>query len=283
MDDSSDLEKDVNSSSYHQEWVEYASRDDLLARRAQESLKEKLVLEDDFAWGVPSHGLASGDGSRREKLKYIGGVDISFLKKDPSVSCGALVVLDADTMDVVHEEFEVTRLQVPYVPGFLAFREASMLLGLLNKMKANAHPFYPQLVMVDGNGLLHPRGLGLACHLGILANLPTIGVGKNLHHIDGLTQSAVRQSLEARENYDKDLIFLTGKSGKSWGVADIRSKMFLQKFKGLLLYMIDHSTKPNAAPRILGHKLDTTAIYLSEASRGHEDLSLEGTLSNMKA
>ncbi|URE42808.1 Endonuclease V [Musa troglodytarum] len=133
-------------------------RDDLLARRAQESLKEKLVLEDDFAWGVPSHGLASGDGSRREKLKYIGGVDISFLKKDPSVSCGALVVLDADTMDVVHEEFEVTRLQVPYVPGFLAFREASMLLGLLNKMKANAHPFYPQLVMVDGNGLLHPRG-----------------------------------------------------------------------------------------------------------------------------
>ncbi|URE42810.1 Endonuclease V [Musa troglodytarum] len=276
MDDSSDLEKDVNSSSYHQEWVEYASRDDLLARRAQESLKEKLVLEDDFAWGVPSHGLASGDGSRREKLKYIGGVDISFLKKDPSVSCGALVVLDADTMDVVHEEFEVTRLQVPYVPGFLAFREASMLLGLLNKMKANAHPFYPQLVMVDGNGLLHPRGLGLACHLGILANLPTIGVGKNLHHIDGLTQSAVRQSLEARENYDKDLIFLTGKSGKSWGVAmrsslgsskpiyvsighrisldsaisivktcckyripepirqaDIRSKMFLQKFKGL--------------------------------------------------
>ncbi|XP_018675379.2 uncharacterized protein LOC135582072 isoform X7 [Musa acuminata AAA Group] len=174
MDDSSDQEKDVNSSSYHQEW-----RDDLLARRAQESLKKKLVLEDDFAWGVPSQGLASGDGSTREKLKYIGGVDISFLKKDPSVSCGALVVLDADTMDVVHEEFEVTRLQVPYVPGFLAFREAPMLLGLLNKMKANAHPFYPQLLMVDGNGLLHPRGLGLACHLGILANLPTIGIGKN--------------------------------------------------------------------------------------------------------
>nr|XP_009420412.1 PREDICTED: endonuclease V isoform X3 [Musa acuminata subsp. malaccensis] len=191
----------------------------IIKNGAQESLKKKLVLEDDFAWGVPSQGLASGDGSTREKLKYIGGVDISFLKKDPSVSCGALVVLDADTMDVVHEEFEVTRLQVPYVPGFLAFREAPMLLGLLNKMKANAHPFYPQLLMVDGNGLLHPRGLGLACHLGILAHLPTIGIGKNLHHVDGLTQSAVRQSLEARENYDKDLIFLTGKSGKTWGVA----------------------------------------------------------------
>ncbi|KAJ8477597.1 hypothetical protein OPV22_021324 [Ensete ventricosum] len=278
MDDCSDQEKDINSSSYHHEWVE-----------AQESLKKKLVLEDDFAWGVPSQGLASGDdGSRREKLKYIGGVDISFLKKDPLVSCGALLVLDADTMDVVHEEFEVARLQVPYVPGFLAFREAPMLLGLLNKMKANAHPFYPQLLMVDGNGLLHPRGLGLACHLGILANLPTIGIGKNLHHVDGLTQSAVRQSLEARENYDKDLIFLTGKSGKTWGVA-MRSSLGSSK---PIYVSIANSTGrykiqdvPSEVQRTvdLGHKLDTNAVYLSEASRGQEDLSLKRTFSNLKA
>ncbi|RZR83650.1 hypothetical protein BHM03_00010325 [Ensete ventricosum] len=154
MDDSSDQEKDINSSSYHHEWVEYASVSRIELRSlAQESLKKKLVLEDDFAWGVPSQGLASGDdGSRREKLKYIGGVDISFLKKDPLVSCGALLVLDADTMDVVHEEFEVTRLQVPYVPGFLAFREVCT----------------SSLLMVDGNGLLHPRGkfhYALPCHV----------------------------------------------------------------------------------------------------------------------
>jgi deoxyinosine 3'endonuclease (endonuclease V) len=58
--------------------------------------------------------------------------------------------------------------------------QAPILLGLLEKMKTNNQHFYPQVLMVDGNGLLHPRGFGLACHLGVLADLPTIGVGKNV-------------------------------------------------------------------------------------------------------
>ncbi|WOL05504.1 endonuclease V isoform X3 [Canna indica] len=171
--------------------------------------------EDDFSREVPSQGWASEDGLRTKKLKYIGGVDISFLKEDPSVACSALVVLDGDTLKVVHEEFDVTRLQVPYVPNFLAFREAPILLGFLEKMMFNVHPFFPQLGLLS---LIHYSGLGLACHLGILSNLSTIGIGKNLHHVDGLTQSAVRQCLEARENCIKDMISLTGKSGKVWGM-----------------------------------------------------------------
>ncbi|KAL6874026.1 hypothetical protein ACP4OV_014108 [Aristida adscensionis] len=191
-----------------QEWI-----------KTQDMLKTKLILKDDFDWSVPSMGSDSECSHSRGKLKYIGGTDISFLKEDPSTACAAVVVLDADTLEVVHEEFDVVRLQVPYIPGFLAFREAPILMGLLEKMKTNAHHFYPQLLMVDGNGLLHPRGFGLACHLGVLANLPAIGIGKNLHHVDGLNQSEVKRQLEEDENCDKELISLTGQSGTQWGMA----------------------------------------------------------------
>uniref|UniRef100_A0A0E0GWW0 Endonuclease V n=1 Tax=Oryza nivara TaxID=4536 RepID=A0A0E0GWW0_ORYNI len=192
-----------------------------LCCRTQDMLKSKLILEDDFGWNLPSMGSNSDQSNANNKgnLKYIGGVDISFSKEDPSTACAALVVLDAGTLEVVHEEFDVVRLQVPYIPGFLAFREAPILLGLLEKMKTNNQHFYPQVLMVDGNGLLHPRGFGLACHLGVLADLPTIGVGKNLHHVDGLNQSELRRQLEAKENCNKELILLTGQSGTTWGAA----------------------------------------------------------------
>ncbi|KAG8050187.1 hypothetical protein GUJ93_ZPchr0009g87 [Zizania palustris] len=187
--------------------------------RTQDMLKSKLILEDDFGWHLPSMGSNSDESNTRGKLKYIGGLDISFLKEDPSMACAAVVVLDADTLEVVHEEFDVVQLQVPYIPGFLAFREAPVLLGLLKKMKTQNHHFYPQLLMVDGNGLLHPRGFGLACHLGVLADLPTIGVGKNLHHVDGLNQSEVRRQFEVKENSNKELVLLIGQSGTTWGAA----------------------------------------------------------------
>uniref|UniRef100_A0ACD5UIG0 Uncharacterized protein n=1 Tax=Avena sativa TaxID=4498 RepID=A0ACD5UIG0_AVESA len=175
--------------------------------RTQDVLKSRLILDDDFEWSLPSVSSDSDQNDARDKLKYIGGVDISFLKEDPSTACAAVVVLDADTLEIVHEEFDLVRMQAP------------ILLALLEKMKTNAQHFYPQLLMVDGNGLLHPRGFGLACHLGVLADLPTIGVGKNLHHVDGLNQSEVRRQIEAKENYNKEYISLTGQSGTTWGAA----------------------------------------------------------------
>ncbi|KAG6706327.1 hypothetical protein I3842_07G218300 [Carya illinoinensis] len=191
-------------------------------KRAQDMLRRRLVTEDDFAWKLPkttSRGREE-EPEEVEMLRYIGGVDVSFSKEDPSVACGTLVVLDIQNLQVVYEDFAIVTIDVPYVPGFLAFREAPILLELLQRLKKkDASPFYPQLLMVDGNGILHPRGFGLACHLGVLADLPTIGIGKNLHHVDGLTYSRVRQLLEAKENSTRDFITLTGCSGHVWGAA----------------------------------------------------------------
>ncbi|KZV19799.1 DNA repair ATPase-related family protein [Dorcoceras hygrometricum] len=219
----------------------------------QDSLKKRLVTEDEFAWNLPinSDGFeAEEDQECGEILKYVCGVDLSFSKSDSSTACATLVVLDISTLQVVYEDSALVELRVPYIPGFfgtgtlqvvyedsalvelrvpyipgfLAFREAPVLLELLEKMKKKELPTYPQLLMVDGNGLLHPRGkcFGLACHLGVLADLPTIGIGKNLHHVDGLTQSKVRQMLEAEEDSSKDVFTLIGASGSALGAA-IRS------------------------------------------------------------
>ncbi|KAK0571001.1 hypothetical protein LWI29_009635 [Acer saccharum] len=185
----------------------------------QDELKKRLITEDDFTWKLPSQIEKEEEEENGALLKYVGGVDISFSKEDPSIACGCLIVLQLKTLQIVYQDLCLLRLQVPYVPGFLAFREAPVLLQLLDNMKKNANPFYPQVLLVDGNGLLHPRGFGLACHLGVLANLPTIGIGKNLHHVDGLTHSTVRQLLQAKENSNGNIITLTGASGFTWGVA----------------------------------------------------------------
>ncbi|XP_051151464.1 uncharacterized protein LOC127265622 isoform X2 [Andrographis paniculata] len=202
------------------EWIE-----------VQDSLKECLITEDEFDWKVPAmEGQGSGvvegnqDSCSVEELKYIGGVDLSFCKNDPSIACASLVVLEFPAMEVVHEDFAIVRMDIPYVAGFLAFREAPCLLELLEKMKKEACSFYPQVVMVDGNGLLHPRGFGLACHLGVLANIPTIGIGKNLHHVDGLTQSRVRQLLEVNQNTSGGIFPLIGDSGSTLGAAMLSTK-----------------------------------------------------------
>ncbi|KAI3703359.1 hypothetical protein L1987_73375 [Smallanthus sonchifolius] len=192
----------------HNKWLE-----------AQDSLKKKLVTVDDYTWKLGE--AEEEESSGVELLKYIGGVDISFSKDNPSVACGTLVVLDFKTLDVVYEDSSIVKIDVP---GFLAFREAPIFLELLKKMQDCSHPFYPQLFMIDGNGILHPRGFGSACHLGVLANLPTIGIGKNLHHVDGLTNSRVRELLEAEENFNVDCISLVGDSGKTLGAAIHSSK-----------------------------------------------------------
>ncbi|XP_027331368.1 endonuclease V [Abrus precatorius] len=199
------VDETEEASQDHQKWI-----------TAENILREKLITEESLGWELPSKSTSTITGSG---LRYVGGVDISFSKNDPSKACGGLVVLDFHTLQVLYHDFSFLTLQLPYVPGFLAFREAPVLLQLLEKMKRSDNPFYPQLLMVDGNGILHPRGFGLACHIGVEANLPTIGIAKNLHHVDGLNQSRVRKLLGAEENTSKDFINLVGNSGHIWGAA----------------------------------------------------------------
>lgn len=75
------------------------------------------------------------------------------------------------------------------------------------------------MTLVDGNGILHPQGFGLASHFGVLNDIPTIGVGKTFLHVDGLTKPDVKGLMAKAREEHHDLVKLAGKSGKVWGAA----------------------------------------------------------------
>ena len=120
----------------------------------------------------------------------------------------------------LYEEVEFFNIShQPYIPGFLAFREVPVLMQLFKKLKEKQPELWPELVLVDGNGILHQNQCGLACHLGVLLDLPTIGIGKTLFYIDGLGKEKVKEQCEKEIKEAGDFSLLVGDSGKAWGAA----------------------------------------------------------------
>ena len=105
-----------------------------------------------------------------------------------NLACIGLVVYNIKEKTIAYEDYEIIEINQPYVPGFLAFREIPPLFSLFMKLKNKEPLKWPDLLIVDGNGILHQNGCGLACHLGVLLKIPTIGVGKTLFFVDGLTK-----------------------------------------------------------------------------------------------
>lgn len=105
--------------------------------------------------------------------QVIAGTDISYNRYSPTMYAG-FVVYDLESKEVIERAGAVMDVKFPYVPGYLSFREIPPLLKAWEKLQAK-----PQMLMVDGQGIAHPRRLGIASHLGVLLNLPTIGCGKS--------------------------------------------------------------------------------------------------------
>jgi len=106
--------------------------------------------------------------------RFIAGVDISA-GNARGVATGAVVVLEYPELRVVETQVAQGRPGFPYVPGLLSFRESPLTLAACEKLAVT-----PDLILVDGQGIAHPRRLGLASHLGLLLNTPTIGCAKSL-------------------------------------------------------------------------------------------------------
>jgi deoxyribonuclease V len=112
-------------------------------------------------------------GGRLPEVRTVLGLDVSYRRAE-NVFFSAAVLLNIPAM-TVNQSFSATgTTPFPYVPGLLSFREIPPLLPLLEEMPR------PDLIIVDGHGIAHPRGLGLACHIGLITWVPTVGCAKNL-------------------------------------------------------------------------------------------------------
>ncbi|RNA18006.1 endonuclease V [Brachionus plicatilis] len=161
-------------------------------RKEQNENREKLKHYDTEPW-QKHHRMATelreSDISNNNELRYVAGLDISFVK-DKDTACVGIFVFDlADNFKCVYKDLKIVTMNQPYVPGFLAYREAPFLLERLDRLKRLKPKYYPHCIFIDGNGLLHGNKFGLACHVGYYSDTPTIGVSKQLFQVFGLEKN----------------------------------------------------------------------------------------------
>ncbi len=134
----------------------------LEAKRAQEEIANRVLLQDIIG---------------EEPSLSIAGMDVSNRLYDPAkMIFGSAVLLSTPTMQVIEVSSAAEKQdRFPYIPGFLGFREAPVLFSAFQGLALN-----PDLLIVDGHGIAHPRKCGIASHIGVLLDIPTIGVAKNI-------------------------------------------------------------------------------------------------------
>jgi deoxyribonuclease V len=125
-----------------------------------------IALQKELAGDVITSGDVTG-------LRLVGGADISA-PRGSRIARAAVVVLSYPDLEVVEVRTCTTVLDFPYIPGLLSFRETPVILSLFDKLLDK-----PDLLFVDGQGIAHPRRMGIASHLGLWLDTPTIGCAKS--------------------------------------------------------------------------------------------------------
>lgn len=122
----------------------------------QHALQNHLNLKDDFG-----------------AIKTVAGVDVGF-EKNNTITRAAIAVLDFESLELIESSIARRPTSFPYIPGLLSFREIPAVLQAMLELKAA-----PDLLLCDGQGIAHPRRFGIAAHLGLLTDIPAVGVAKS--------------------------------------------------------------------------------------------------------
>ena len=149
---------------------------DVAALRAvQEGLASRVRLKDEFS----------------KPLRTVAGFDVGF-EDDGATTRAAAVLLDADTLETLETRLVRVPTRMPYIAGLLSFRVLPALLAGLERL-----PHAPDLAFVDGQGIAHPRRLGIASHFGVVTGLPSIGVASKILVGDGIIPHQTRGAYTA--------------------------------------------------------------------------------------
>lgn len=127
---------------------------------------DAIAVQKELAPRVRAQGALAG-------VRTVAGVDVAF-PQGGAMARAAVVVLTFPGLDVAETAVAEQPTRFPYVPGLLSFREAPAVLAALATLRER-----PDVLMIDGQGLAHPRRFGIACHVGLLADIPAVGVAKS--------------------------------------------------------------------------------------------------------
>lgn len=107
----------------------------------------------------------------KKKLVFVAGVDAAFSQNRV---IGTACVYSFPALIPLEERYSVTKISFPYIPGYLSFREGPVIIKALGALKIR-----PDIILFDGQGIAHPKGTGIASHIGVLLNIPSIGCAKS--------------------------------------------------------------------------------------------------------
>jgi deoxyribonuclease V len=140
-----------------------------------------MLIRDIHPWNLPPKEAVSLQKELRAHLVFkpmprmprlIAGADVSY-DKGSDIFHAAIVVLSLPDLEMLEEVSASGRVDFPYIPGLLSFREGPIVLEAFKKLEST-----PDLVIFDGQGIAHPRGIGIASHIGLFLGVPTIGCAK---------------------------------------------------------------------------------------------------------
>ena len=140
------------------------------------------LLEDLYRGGPPSVARAlefQRELSKKviikkelKELRTVAGADLSILKNEKKLICG-IVLFSYPDLTEIERVYTVSDEKFPYIPGLLAFREGPAIIETFKQLVRK-----PDLLIIDGQGIAHPRGFGIACHVGVLLDIPAMGIAK---------------------------------------------------------------------------------------------------------